>query len=251
MRQGTRTAWASLVLLVALTVGAASLSIATASSFSLASLSPSAALRYAVSATLDTSFTVSWSSGAEPVLTPFGIPSPPEHTISFYHPPDRCSTNSVFDDPGYVEQDQVVDIGAIEYSRALSALHPNDYDAESWEKEAIFPTWDACNQPTTWLTPLLSAVRVQRNGDVYQGEETSMLVASGLSNETSTPTFRVVIVGDHVVSETWYLTVHVKQKGKATDGTTPPVVISYGAFGSAPPVSAPPANEVGAVLTNP
>src|ERR1700722_18804640 len=63
VRQGTRTAWASLVLLVALTVGAASLSIATASSFSLASLSPSAALRYAVSATLDTSFTVSWSSG--------------------------------------------------------------------------------------------------------------------------------------------------------------------------------------------
>lgn len=228
-----------------LALGAASFSVATTHSLALP---PLAAVKNAVNATLDTSFTVFEHNGAAAPLAPFGMEISPMSYRALYQPPDRCYFDEVSDiSTAQAQQFQMVVIGSTTYSTqgkngspaALLKLidHPGN---APWEESSnnYYDPGD-CGSAVASLSFLLTAVSATRNGDVFVVRGEPSVVDLFEATGTATPISRIVIKGGHVVSESEYSEVSaVSRSGKKGVEFTPPETLTYNSFGSSP-VAAP------------
>ena len=245
MRGRGRIARALSGILVAL-VFVAIVPVASADAISLSAVAPSLALRYAVGNTLDTSFTsASRSTGSacfDPGCWPFG----PTASTSIYHPTGRCSSNETSTTSGNDQLSEEIDIGRTSYWRELpTATRQSHRKAPLWEPGEGDTSFGTCFSSTFWLESLKAPLEVTRLGaDVYQGHDRSTPVVSYGRALTLTPSFRVVVEGGRIVFEDYYLLVSARVKGKTLEATASSSISTYTSFGSAPPVTAPPAKAI-------
>ncbi len=130
---------------------------------------------------------------------------------------------------------QDIVIGRTAYGRSNSS--------NKWTmRQPADPTSGASWRADVWLNPLLSVVRVQRSGNVYQVEVKPEILSSAT---TMTQSITVVVRANRVVSENIESTFRYTRANKTTrsrQGGT--VHVTYSAFGTSPPVTVPPASEV-------
>lgn len=227
MLKGRVTALASVVLLAALTAGAAGLSLATSTPASAART-----LRGAVEATLASrSFTIEVTDIAS------GIRST---EIFVYQAPDKCEYVS-YANPQVGREEpyrvlQIVTIGRSEYWR-------NDA-SDLWSRgQLVEPTFCA-NWPEIWLTPLLEGTRVSGSTDNYRSYNEPYVVQQALGPAGKYAKVATTVICDGKVVSEDIVTAVVNPTGRLHDTVVAQEQVTIGAFGVSPPVVAPPASDV-------
>ncbi len=170
-----------------------------------------AALRSAVEATKNSSSFTVWTNEQYRVV---------------YKGPDRCE---IVEGQGY----RIIDIGDYEYTQPPGS--------HTWQKPTLqLPSETQCVLGTIFLTPLLYSNQVQRSGDTYQVRGTPTIVNSVQISGWWRVT--LVVHADKVVQEVVISTPTSTHPGVVVDLGS--AVITYSAFGTSPPVTAPPTNDI-------
>jgi hypothetical protein len=222
------TSLASVIVLVAMTTGAAGLSLATS-----IRVSAPVTLRGAVEATLASrSFTIDVTDSAS------GIRS----TVIFvYEAPDRCEYMSYANLPQVGREEpyrvlQTVTIGRSEYWR-------NDA-SDLWSRgQLVEPTFCA-NWPDIWLTPLLEGTEVSGSRDSDRSYNAPNVVRQALGPVGKYAKVATTVVRDGKVVSEDIVTAVVNPTGRLHDTVVAQEQVTIGAFGVSPPVVAPPASDV-------
>jgi hypothetical protein len=212
MSKGRLTALSSVVLLVALTLGAAALSLRTsppAEPPPLTQLTATAALRYVVANTETGGFTVSMPGVVRMV----------------YGAPLRCEFI-------YPNGARLMDIGTDEYTQAVGG--------QTWRRSTLGSVWDSqCDGVTTFLAPLLYSTEVERSGD-RQVVHVKPTVVNSIQ-VSGTWLVNLVVRGDKIEQEV--VTNETPKPALALPVHQAPVLSIYYAFGTSS-VLATPANDV-------
>ena len=142
-----------------------------------------------------------------------------------YEGPDRCE---IVEGQGY----RIIDIGNSEYAQPPGT--------NTWHRTLQLSSEAQCALGTILLNPLLYSNQVQRTGNRYEVEEVTPTTVNSLQ-----------IAG-------WWRVTLVVQDGRVVQETvtstptfhpdlivnTGPAMVTYSEFGSSPPVTAPPTNDI-------
>jgi hypothetical protein len=235
--QGRLTALASVVMLVALTGGAAGWSVATSASIpdwaALPTNNPAAiaSLHQATYATLNSrSFTMTGSTYGPPSgWIGFSSQQPPplvRNTFRIvYQAPNR------YDLINSTPKQEVRSIGTTAYTRTGSS--------SMWTASGAVGLLTTLTS-TTWLPELLDGT-VQQWGDTYRITYRTNPQDSGENVLPEMYVFTATVQDGKVVSEEGIRTIYLPG---LPNGLADRVDITYSAFGTSPPVTAPRASEV-------
>jgi hypothetical protein len=228
--KGRVTALTSVVVLVALSVGAAALSLTTGGP---TRATAAGTLREAVDATLASrSFTINITD------LEFGIRGT---EIFVYEAPDRCEY-TFYSNPTQVGREepyrvlQTVAIARSEYWR-------NDA-SRLWNSAELAERSFCANWQAIWLTPLLEGSRVSRSSHTYRSYAPPYVVqrSFGPTGEYSEVATAVLRHGKVVFED--IVTSLVNSRDRMHDTVVAQEQVTIGAFGTSVPVVAPPASQV-------
>jgi hypothetical protein len=226
--KGRVTALGSVVVLMVLTAGAAGLSLATSTRASAA-----LTLRQAVEATLASrSFTIDVTDNA------YGIRST---EVFVYEAPNRCEYISYSNLPQVGREEpyrvlQTVTIGRSEYWR-------NDA-SDLWSRgQLVEPTFCA-NWQDAWLTPLLEGTESSESRDSFRSYTAPYVIQQASGPKWKYSKVATTVLRDGKVVSEDIVTSFVSPVDRLHDTVVAQEQVTLGAFGTSPPVVAPPASEV-------
>ena len=234
MRKGTLVSVGSLMSLVALVAVAAVISLVNGPPLPANDPSAARSLDNAIKATLSQSFSAQ--------LFENGVGGPPvprelDRSLLVFQPPNRSELISA--------QDAFITIGTAEIYTSYPDLSTSGQDgcssgcSETWNRYVVdtdYPWTVGAAPATRYLTDLLEANSVQRIGHEYRAEsliEVPEVVNRPSPMRTEVLIMSAVLTGARVTSET------VQESFRQIPGMVDTASITYGSFGTAPPVVAP------------
>jgi hypothetical protein len=230
MPKGAWTAWTSVLMVAVLGIGAAAWSVATSPGPLIVQSGPpaAAALHQAVKATVDSQSFVEQGYAEEGNFCAPGS----DHLLfrMVYQAPDR---------------NEEVITGQLTEIAIGTTLYVKDDGSAKWTEEPL-EGQTAGGVPMTWLLPLLGRAAVTRVGNVYRSGFHAVVVGRVANGYTSFDgTIKTVTRAGTVVAED--IAGSVTDHNELGPGVPSPACgdVTYGAFGTAPPVTAPPAGDVG------